>query len=107
MYCLLYLVQLYFLVWTGSYALEVIVPVGCGLAVKQARYYSVSYFLISLAILYKVIVVASLLIGAWKHVGLCFIPYTFKLIIVLTNCLEIVCLLVLFVLVWRIKGVNR
>lgn len=65
------------------------------------------YCLISLGILYKVIVVASLLIGAWKHVGLCFIPHSFKLIIVLTNSLEVICLLVLFVLVWRIKGVNR
>lgn len=76
----------YFIVWTISYLIEALVPVACAMAVRAAQYYSFCYFLISGVILYKVVVVVSLLLGAWNNVGICRIPYTFKLIIIFLNC---------------------
>jgi hypothetical protein len=60
-----------------------------------------------LAFVYKVVVVVSLGIGAWGVVGSCTIPSIYKIIIIVTNCLEMLCLIVLWVLIWRIKTVNR
>ena len=60
-----------------------------------------------LAFVYKIGVIGSLLIGAWKHVGKCYIPDTYKVIIAITNALEALCLLVDYVLLYRIKSVNR
>lgn len=60
-----------------------------------------------LAIVYKVVVIVSLGIGAWGIVGSCTIPYIYKVIIIVTNSLEVICLIVLWILIWRIKTVNR
>lgn len=102
-----YVVRTYFIIWTASYVVEVLVPVCCGLVVRRGDYYSFCYFLVSVGILYKVIVVASLLLGAWDNVEICIIPYTFKLIIILVNCIEALCLIILFSLLWRVKQLNR
>ena len=77
------------------------------MVVRQSKYYRFGYGCIVTAMLLKMIVVASLLIGAWNYVGLCYIPYTFKIIIAITNSIEVVCLLVNYVLIYRIKAVNR
>lgn len=55
----------------------------------------------------KLVVIGTLLIGAWGVVGNCYIPETYKLIIVMTNTCEVVCLLIDYVLIYRIKAVNR
>ena len=61
---------------------------------SQYKMYSVGYLLAAFSIVYKIIVVGSLGIGAWGKVGNCYIPSTYKTIIMVTNCLEIMCLIV-------------
>jgi mRNA-degrading endonuclease YafQ of YafQ-DinJ toxin-antitoxin module len=100
-------VSTYLIVWTCSYAVEALAPTAAIVAVRMSKNYTLAYCCIVAAIIYKLVVIGSLLLGAWKHVGLCYIPYDMKLIIVITNSLEVVCLLVDYVLVYRIKAVNR
>lgn len=97
----------YFIAWTVSYILEVLVPIANGMAVKNSKFYSFCYFLDSIAILYKVGVVVSLLTGAWNRVGVCALSYSFKLIIIIINCLETLCLCFLLTMLWRIKIISR
>jgi hypothetical protein len=53
------------------------------------------------------LVIGSLLAGAWNNVGSCYIPNPYKDIILISNVIEAVCLIIDYVLVYRIKAVNR
>lgn len=103
----LYLVQHYFIAWTCSYGFEALVPLVCIYSGKEAKHYMTSYIFLTLATIFKLAVLGSLMVGAWQPIGLCYIPSTYKMIIVLINSLEIVCLLIDMVLIVRIKAVNR
>ena len=84
----------YFIIWTCSYALELFVPIVGIFIGNQSKYFSVGYVVCFLAIVYKIVVVMSLGIGAWGIVGSCTIPYLYKVIIIVTNSLEILSLVV-------------
>jgi len=107
MYHSLHSVQQYFTAWTVSYGFEIIVSIVCIVAARQSKNYTFAYMCLVLAFVYKVGVIGSLLIGAWKHVGKCYIPDTYKLIIAITNSVEALVLMVDYVLLYRIKSVNR
>lgn len=86
--------QALFISWTCSYAFELLVPVSSLLIVHFSKYYRVGYGYITLIALYKVGVVITVLAVAWKHVGLCYITYGMRVTVILTNCLEVLCLIV-------------
>ena len=96
-----------FVSWTCSYGFELLVPVASLLIVHFSKYYRVGYGFITLIALYKVGIVITVLAVAWKHVGLCYIPYGMRVTVILTNCLEVLCLVVEMLLLSRIKKVNR
>jgi hypothetical protein len=44
------------------------------------------YIYTGLMVVYKAGVVITVLSLAWDHVGLCYIPYSMRVTIILTNC---------------------
>ena len=97
----------YFIFWSITYGLEILVPVVCVSAVRSGRNFPFAYFCILFEFILKVMVMGSLLAGAWNGVGSCFIPSPYKQIILITNAVEAMCLLIDYVLIYRIKAVNR
>lgn len=89
-----YLVTALFIAWTCSYAFEMMVPIASLLVVRYGKYYRGAYGYIVVMVLYKIGVVISVLTVSWRHVGLCYIPYSMRVIIIVTNSLEVVCLVV-------------
>lgn len=83
-----------FIAWTCSYAFETLVPIASLLVVRHGKYYRGAYGYIVVMTLYKIGVVISVLAVTWRHVGLCYIPYNMRVVIIITNCLEVVCLVV-------------
>ena len=79
----------------------------CTIVVKQSKAYGIAYGITTLGIMYKIAVIIMLVTAAWGTVGLCYIPSTEKTIIIVTNSLEILCMVVEIILLWRIKAVNR
>lgn len=96
-----------FAAWTCSYGFELLVAIASILVVRLGKYYRGAYGLIILMCAYKAGVVISVLAVAWKHVGKCYITYDMRVIIIVTNCLEIACLVVELLLLWRARKVNR
>ena len=57
--------------------------------------------------IYKIAVVVTVLSVAWKHVGLCYLPYSSRVIIIVTNCIEICCLIIEMIMIFRVKHYHR
>lgn len=76
-----------FVIWTCSYAAEIIVPIACILIVRNSKYYRGGMALAGLVALYKLGVVITVMAVAWRHVGLCYIDYGMRVIIIVTNVL--------------------
>jgi hypothetical protein len=100
-------VKALFIGWTCSYAFEMLVPIASLLVLRHGKYYRGAYGYIVAMCLYKIGVVISVMAVAWRHVGLCYITYDMRVIVIVTNCLEVVCLGVELLLLWRARKVNR
>ncbi len=106
-YLLTKVVKALFIGWTCSYAFEILAPIACLLVLRLGKYYRGAYGYIVMMCLVKIGVVISVLAVAWRHVGLCYITYDMRVIIIVTNCLEVLCLAVELLLLWRARKVNR
>jgi uncharacterized membrane protein len=84
-----------------------LVPIGILLITHYSKFYTGGLVYIIAIVLYKAAVAISVMAVAWKHVGLCYIPYGMRVNIIIMNCAEICVLVVEAILLWRIKKVKR
>jgi len=63
-----------------------LVPVVVFGIIHLSKYYTAGYVYVSIMVVYKAAVVITVLSMAWNHVGLCYIPYSMRVTIIVTNC---------------------
>lgn len=106
-YIVFNIVQSLFVVWLCSVIVEISVPIMMFVIIWRLKYFVVCYTLIGISVAYKCACIITVHTIGSKPKGLCYIDFNYRTVLTLVSLLEISCLAINTVMIYRIKVANR